>query len=365
MNLAVLENAGCLRSEAATPEACVLPASPRYLPIQRNARASRPVARGMIHAESSGCRNHAQKGLESQSRADNREFLLAIIASKVFKDFQSAFTNVTGLPMALQPVESFQLSCHEQQKEGPFCALMAQGNRTCGACLQSQSQVAKGGREGAQTSVCYAGLCEIVVPLRVGNRLFGFLRTGQVFKQKPTERQFQRTVKLLASWGVNLELNALRDAYFETRVVSTEQLAAAVKLLGIFAEHLALLGNQLLIERNNAEPPMIARAKEFIRQHHRNTLTLPQVAKFANTSTYNFCRLFKRATRLTFIQFLCRVRVESCTKFLLNPQLRISEIAFEAGFQSLTHFNRMFQKITGQTPTEYRHKLLSGRRPVL
>ncbi len=39
---------------------------------------------------------------------------------------------------------------------------------------------------------------------------------------------------------------------------------------------------------------------------------------------------------------------------MLNPNLRISEIAYEVGFQSLTHFNRVFKKLLGQSPTEYR-----------
>jgi len=42
---------------------------------------------------------------------------------------------------------------------------------------------------------------------------------------------------------------------------------------------------------------------------------------------------------------------------LLNPNLRVSEIAYEVGFQSLTHFNRVFKKVIGESPTEYRGHL--------
>jgi len=52
------------------------------------------------------------------------------------------------------------------------------------------------------------------------------------------------------------------------------------------------------------------------------------------------------------------VRIEKSKNLLLNPNLRISEIAFEVGFQSLTHFNRVFKKVLGQSPTEYRAKVL-------
>jgi AraC-like DNA-binding protein len=52
--------------------------------------------------------------------------------------------------------------------------------------------------------------------------------------------------------------------------------------------------------------------------------------------------------------------VEKAKNLLLNPNLRISEIAYEVGFQSLTHFNRVFKKIVRQSPTEYRGRLFAG-----
>lgn len=215
--------------------------------------------------------------------------------------------------------------------------------------------------ERPHTTVCYAGLYETVVPLRLGSRLIGFLWTGQVFQRKPTEPQFRRTLKLLSSWGTKLDENVLREAYFGTHVVSREQHSAAVKLLTIFAEHLEIVSNQIVIQRDNAEPPMITKAKEFIREHHTEDLSLPQVAQVAHANHFHFCRLFKRATGLTFTNFLSRVRIERSKNLLINPQLRVSEIAYEVGFQSLTHFNRVFQKLLGQSPTEYRLKVQSRR----
>jgi AraC-like DNA-binding protein len=55
-----------------------------------------------------------------------------------------------------------------------------------------------------------------------------------------------------------------------------------------------------------------------------------------------------------------RLRIERAKELLLNPHLRISEIAYEVGFQSLTHFNRVFRRILGKSPTEYRGKLAVG-----
>jgi AraC-like DNA-binding protein len=54
------------------------------------------------------------------------------------------------------------------------------------------------------------------------------------------------------------------------------------------------------------------------------------------------------------------VRIEKAKNLLLNPNLRISEIAYEVGFQSLTHFNRVFKRLMGDSPTDYRAQLKSS-----
>jgi AraC-like DNA-binding protein len=81
------------------------------------------------------------------------------------------------------------------------------------------------------------------------------------------------------------------------------------------------------------------------------------VAKAAHMSTFYFCKQFKKATGVTFTNYLNRVRVEKAKEMLLNPHARVSEVAFDVGFQSLTHFNRVFRNLTGESPTAYRETL--------
>jgi AraC-like DNA-binding protein len=78
-----------------------------------------------------------------------------------------------------------------------------------------------------------------------------------------------------------------------------------------------------------------------------------------HVSTFYFCKLFRKTTGLTFTDYLGRVRVEKAKNLLLNPHLRVSEIAYTVGFQSLTHFNRIFRKTTGEAPTAFRDNGIS------
>jgi len=77
---------------------------------------------------------------------------------------------------------------------------------------------------------------------------------------------------------------------------------------------------------------------------------------------FHFCKVFHKATGLTFTDYVSRVRLEEARTRLLNPNLRVSEIAYDVGFQSLTQFNRTFKRVFGQSPSEYRARLSSRKR---
>jgi AraC-like DNA-binding protein len=103
--------------------------------------------------------------------------------------------------------------------------------------------------------------------------------------------------------------------------------------------------------------PAIVKAREFINSHHMEELSLTAVARVVHMSTFYFCKQFKKATGLCFTDYLSRVRIERAKEQLLKPHARVSEVAYEVGFQSLTHFNRVFKKLNGESPTNYRTHL--------
>lgn len=287
----------------------------------------------------------------------NKNLTEALANSKVYQDYERAFSETTGLPVTLRPVESWQLPHHGKRNENTFCSMVAQKSRACAACLQVQQQLAEGATIEPQTVICHFGLCDTAVPVRLGEQLIGFLQTGQVFRRKPTNAQFERTAKLAEEWGVPVDRTELKKAYFDTRVLTPKQHESMIKLLSIFAQHLTMISNQIVVQQQNAEPPVITKAKQFIQEHQTEDLSLGDVAKAVNTSTFYFCKMFKKYTGLNFTNYLSRLRIEKAKNLLLNPNLRVSEIAYEVGFQSLTHFNRVFKKIIGQSPTEYRGQL--------
>lgn len=277
--------------------------------------------------------------------------------SEIFRDYEKAFQETTGLPFNLRAIDAFTLPHAGKKNESPFCALMAQTNQSCAACLQLQRKVEQQAQLEPKTLKCFAGLCDSSVPVRVGENLVAFLQTGQVLLHQPNKREFSQTARTLVNWGVEVDLKRAEEAYFQTRVLDKKQYSAVLQLLTVFAKHLSSLSNQLMLTAKAVESPLVTRAKLYIAEHQDEEISLGQVAAAVNSSAFYFCKMFKQATGLTFTDYLARLRIEKVKNLLLNPHKRISEAAFEAGFQSLSQFNRVFRKITGEAPTVWRDKL--------
>ena len=285
------------------------------------------------------------------------ELVSRIQRSETFLEYESAFEDATGLPLTIRPLESWNLPHRARPNENPFCAALARTNRTCAACLEVQQQVVDKASDQPATITCFAGLSDTAVPIKIGDRRVGFLQTGQIALKAPSESAFNKLKERLGEWGLDVDANGLKEAYFNTKVFSQRRYAAVVELLRIFASQLSSLANKITVQDAHAEPPIVRRAKAYIAGHCGDALTLEEVARSMHVSTFYFCKIFKKGAGVTFTDYLGRVRVEKAKNLLLNPHLRISEIAYAVGFQSLTHFNRVFRKITGQAPTVFRDNL--------
>lgn len=294
------------------------------------------------------------------SAQQSRMLVSQLRRSQMFRDYEQAFRETTGFPITLRPIEAFDLPHHGDPNEAPFCALMARSNHSCAACLQLQRRVEEEARLSPKTLKCFAGLCDSAVPVRVGDNLVAFLQTGQILLHSPKHSEFTRATRDLLRFGAEVDVQQLQEAYFQTRVVTRKHYESILRLLAIFAQHLSAVSNQLMVQGAAAEPPAIAKARVLISERHADEISLSEVAQAVNMSAFYFCKSFKKATGMTFTDYLARVRVEKVKNLLLNPHKRVSEAAYEAGFQSLSQFNRVFRRVAGESPSVYRERLHGG-----
>ena len=123
----------------------------------------------------------------SDSAKSSQRTLEALSESQVYRDYERAFTQGTGLPLRLQGPDMLQLVRFTKAQENPFCTLMAKSNESCAQCYALQCKVEEEAQFQPKTLKCFAGLCETAVPVRVAENVIAFLHTGRSCYSGPTK----------------------------------------------------------------------------------------------------------------------------------------------------------------------------------
>jgi len=98
----------------------------------------------------------------------------------------------------------------------------------------------------------------------------------------------------------------------------------------------------------------LQRAIAFIEANSDNGLTLEQVAREAGMSKCHFCRVFKAHTGITFRDHLARRRIARATELLQDHKRSVTDVCLEVGFNDMSHFARVFRRLTGHPPSHFR-----------
>lgn len=105
----------------------------------------------------------------------------------------------------------------------------------------------------------------------------------------------------------------------------------------------------------------LGRARDFIDHCYDHPLSLDQISEKACFSRYHFLRLFRQAFNKTPHQYLIERRIEKAKELLGDDELRVTDVCFEVGFQSLGSFSTLFHKTVGQAPVTYREGVQAKR----
>ncbi len=140
--------------------------------------------------------------------------------------------------------------------------------------------------------------------------------------------------------------------------------ASGLKKLNLFIHLLDLLStNQELQPLSKTHPQRTIKSFDGSRlnriiaytfKESQRTVNLTEIAGIANMTVEAFCKYFKTRTGKTYINFLNEIRISKACKYLLLEDKTITEVCYESGFSNLSNFNRVFKRITGKTPKEYR-----------
>ena len=289
---------------------------------------------------------------------------------RVYRDFEQAFSQVTGLSVQLRTLGMWNLACALLNQEGRFTSVTIVaiwlGENIIGvlqtgrAALDEPISGQLADRKKLLTNPVVAKNSSRringYVPVWLGERIIGVFQTSRATIEEPMAKRLDGRIE--PDSGVAASENRGRTSDWHVPVFSRPRYEAMVHLLQIFGELLSFYANQIVIKLNEREPYRVRLARTFISNHRTEDINLADVARATHVSSFYFCKIFKKATGLTFVEYRNRLRIESAKKMLLNLNLTVSEIAYSVGFQSLTQFNRLFRRVVGKSPTRFRSHLV-------
>ena len=142
-----------------------------------------------------------------------------------------------------------------------------------------------------------------------------------------------------------LKLKYLQEAYESTTVENLSQWI--IKVLESFTDTVLTVGNI-----NNSY--IVKKSIAYINENYMNAISLESVSDYVYLSTSYFSRLFKKEVGINFIDYLNKVRVEESKKYISDVKLSLSDIAHLVGFADQSYYNKVFKKIEGISPGQFR-----------
>ncbi|MEC0231620.1 response regulator [Paenibacillus alba] len=150
------------------------------------------------------------------------------------------------------------------------------------------------------------------------------------------------------------EMNSL-DIQEEEQIWSQLDKSESIQHLFQVMVQLVAIGLEGANKKKNSELLMAA-AKEYIRTHYANDFGIEDVASSLGISSSYFSLLFKQHFGETFVEYVTKHRMELAKSMLLHSDKSITDIGKSCGYLERRYFTKVFQKFTGEIPSEYRDK---------
>ena len=147
------------------------------------------------------------------------------------------------------------------------------------------------------------------------------------------------------------ETEAPLEEEMDKRFWHCTDMAAVYRLLrqGIQAEIQRLKEAKALREMRP-----ITEAKHYIQQHYQEALRLEDVSTAVGFNATYFSTLFKKETGQNFMDYLTELRISKAKELLCGEELSVQDVAEQVGYRDLKYFSRLFKKLTGVSPSDYK-----------
>ncbi|MDD4297453.1 MAG: AraC family transcriptional regulator [Ruminiclostridium sp.] len=157
-----------------------------------------------------------------------------------------------------------------------------------------------------------------------------------------------------------------RKMYFEqTNKQIGSELYNKVKLteLLLYINRILAKHTNYKFDHPNSLHEKISEVVKYLNENFTGEISLQRVSEHFFISPNYLCKIFKETTGFTLIEYLNQIRIKQAKHLLKNSSLNVSQIFEECGFGTMTHFERIFKKMTGYSPLKYRRVTYYGYHP--
>lgn len=214
--------------------------------------------------------------------------------------------------------------------------------------------------------ICPAVLHEILSPAQ-GNRVFIQADFSGIVSLKELEAAFR-----IMSPALHIKKNSCSEEIYDKicdyldkiiEIYSDLEQFDELEIYSLLLKFLAFCSKNVNLFKGNESITASTTYKNaislsnvcsYISEHFTEDLTLEDISTYAGFSKYHFERIFTNYTGTTFYQYLQHLRINYAQTLLSNPELSVTDIAFQSGFTSCAAFTRAFKKGTGYPPSQFR-----------
>ncbi len=156
-----------------------------------------------------------------------------------------------------------------------------------------------------------------------------------------------------------VNFNKIQDCFIAlNRTYYEKKIGYELRLNVLLLDLLDILFNESHFPPDNASnTKKLKLATDYIQEHYRETIRLEQLVHHLGISESRLILLFKKNTGKTPVNYINQVKVNHAKDLLLNSDRTIKETAFELGFQDEFYFSRVFKKLEGISPKDFRNKI--------
>jgi AraC-like DNA-binding protein len=285
-------------------------------------------------------------------------FFRQLLESPEFVEFATILKRLTGLSMALNTPDVGTVRVGVRGDKGnPICCIIrgtTEGARRCKECDRRHHAMA-GAAGVAHVYPCHAGFIDMAIPVMIHGTHVATVSSGQVLPERPSPAAFARMARHLR-W-LKAPPKRLRAAYNRAPWMPRSRLNEVMKLLELFARQMYSSAWRIRELEASHEHPAIRAARTLVEKRYTDPeFTLGETAEVAGLSAAHFSHLFHKITGVTFTGYVQSRRIEAAKQLLHETDRSITEVCFACGFNSLTHFNRVFRRGTGGSPSEFRRR---------